>query len=80
MNELANDPNYGSEFLGGQNHIKLFATAAEKIKMDKTTIWDQGFNENIQSAMKDYFEGKCTKDEAFKTFFKKFSTLYPEFE
>ena len=80
MNELANDPNYGSEFLGGQNHIKLFATAADKIKMDKTTIWDQGFNENIQSAMKDYFEGKCTKDEAYKTFFKKFSTLYPEFE
>lgn len=80
MNKLANDKDYGSEFLGGQNHVALFASAAPKIKMDKTTIWDQGFNENIQGAFKDYFAGKATYDEAKEAFYKKFVKLYPEFQ
>lgn len=80
MNKLANDASYGSEFLGGQNHVKLFAAAADKIKMDKTTPWDQGINENLQAAMKDYFLGKVTLDEAYKNFHKKLKTVYPIFE
>ena len=80
MNKLANDSTYGSEFLGGQNHVALFASAAPKIKMDKTTIWDQGFNENIQGAFKDYFNGKASYDEAKEAFYKKFIKVYPEFE
>ena len=80
MNEIANDANYGSELLGGQNHVKLFAAAADKIKMDKTTKWDQGINENLQSAMKDYFLGTSTLDEAWKSFHKKLKQVYPEFE
>lgn len=80
MNKLANDKDYGSDFLGGQNHVALFASAAPKIKMDKTTIWDQGFNENIQGAFKDYFAGKATYDEAKEAFYKKFVKLYPEFQ
>ncbi|MCR5231778.1 MAG: ABC transporter substrate-binding protein [Acholeplasmatales bacterium] len=80
MNKLANDSTYGSEFLGGQNHVALFAAAAPKIKMDKITIWDQGFNENIQGAFKDYFNGNATYDEAKKAFYNKFVKVYPEFE
>ena len=80
MNKLANDSTYGSEFLGGQNHVALFASAAPKIKMDKTTIWDQGYNENIQGAFKDYFNGKVSYDEAKEAFYKKFVKVYPEFE
>lgn len=80
MNKLAADKTYGSEFLGGQNHVALFASAAPKIKMDKTTIWDQGFNENIQGAFKDYFAGKASYDECKEAFYKKFIKVYPEFE
>ncbi len=80
MNELANDPTYGSAFLGGQNHIKLFASAADKIKMDKTTKWDQGINENLQHAMIDVFNGKISLEEGYKTFYTQIKTLYPEFE
>ncbi len=79
MNALANDPTYKSAFLN-QNHIALFTKAAEKIKMDKTTIWDQGFNENIQSAFKDFFEGKVSRNTAYWNFYKKLSTTYTEFE
>ena len=80
MNKIANDKTYGSEFLGGQNHVALFAQAATKIKMDKITNWDQGFNEQIQGAFKDYFNGKATYDEAKEAFYKKFVKIYPEFE
>jgi len=80
MNKIANDKTYGSEFLGGQNHVALFAQAAGKIKMDKITNWDQGFNEQIQGAFKDYFNGKATYDEAKEAFYKKFVKIYPEFE
>ena len=83
MNELAQSTTFGPEkckLLGGQNHIKLFAAAADKIVMDKTTIWDQGFNENIQSAFKDFFEGKVSRNTAYWNFYKKLSTTYTEFE
>ena len=41
MKELADDPTYGSAFLGSQNHIKLFAEAAPKIDMSNAGPYDQ---------------------------------------
>ena len=35
MKEIADDPDYGSAFLGGQNHIKLFAEQAEKDRYEQ---------------------------------------------
>ena len=83
MNELAADPNFGPtncQFLGGQNHISLFAAAADKIVMDKTTPWDQGINENLQAAMIDVFNGKISLEQGYANFLTKIKTLYPEFE
>jgi len=68
---------YASDFLGGQNHIALFAAAAPNIKMDKTTSYDQGLNEKFQAAFKDYFNGNATKDEALENFYKAAIELYP---
>ena len=68
---------YASDFLGGQNHIALFASTAPNIKMDKTTAYDQGLNEAFQEAFKDYFNGNATKDEALENFYKAALEKYP---
>ena len=38
---VAQDPTYGSEFLGGQNDIALFCDLAKNIKFENHTIYDQ---------------------------------------
>jgi multiple sugar transport system substrate-binding protein len=43
--------------LGGQNHIALFKESAAKIDMKNACAYDQGCNEQMQGAMKDYFNG-----------------------
>ena len=68
---------YASDFLGGQNHIALFAAAAEKIDISNMGPDDQGLNESFQSAMKDYFNGTVTKEEALDTFYKAAVEKYP---
>lgn len=68
MNEIANDKTYGSEFLGGQNHIKLFASSADKIKLAPMSDYDQGCNEKYQQAMRAYFLGDSTFEQANTAF------------
>lgn len=77
MKALA-EGDYKSDFLGGQNHIALFASAAEKIDISKMGPDDQGLNESFQGAMKDYFTGNASKDEALKTFYKSAVEKYPD--
>ncbi|MBE5967566.1 MAG: carbohydrate ABC transporter substrate-binding protein [Lachnospiraceae bacterium] len=77
MEEIANS-NFKSEFLGGQNHIALFAAAAPKIDMSKISPYDQGCNEEFQTAFKDYFDGNVTKDQALQNFYDKIIVKYPE--
>ena len=76
MNELAQ--NYSSAFLGGQNHIALFAEAAPKIDMSNISAYDQGLNESFQGAFKNYFDGNATIDEAKAQFESIISEKYPE--
>ena len=78
MNKIANDTSYGSELLGNQNHIKLFAEAADKINMKNISQYDQGINEELQTAMKDYFAGTVTLDKAWENFYSKITTKYSE--
>lgn len=77
MEEIANS-DFKSDFLGGQNHIKLFAAAAPKINMSNISPYDQGLNEEFQGAFKDYFDGNVTKDEALQNFYKNAVVKYPE--
>ncbi|WZL82000.1 carbohydrate ABC transporter substrate-binding protein [Vallitaleaceae bacterium 9-2] len=76
MMELANS-DFQSDFLGGQNHIALFAAAAPRIDMSNISKYDQGLNEEFQEAFKDYFDGAVTKDEALDNFYTAAIEKYP---
>ena len=84
MDELANDPNFGSAFLGGQNHIALFAASAPNIDCSNMSAYDQILNETLQTCMKDYFIGTLpdgtvvTKEDALANFYAKIKDTYPE--
>ena len=77
MKEIANS-DYQSAFLGGQNHIALFAKSAEKIDMSNAGPYDQGCNEGIQAAFKDYFDGAVDMNGAKANFEKTIMEKYPE--
>ncbi|MDR2655080.1 MAG: ABC transporter substrate-binding protein [Oscillospiraceae bacterium] len=77
MNELANDPDYGSPFLAGQNHIALFAAAAPGIDMSKVGPYDQGLTESFQAAFADYFRGTVDEQTALNNFFTSVQEKYP---
>ena len=76
MNEIAGS-DYTSDFLGGQNHIALFAEAAKKIDMSNITEYDSGLNEKFQSCMHPYFDGECDYETALENFYKEISVKYP---
>jgi hypothetical protein len=78
MQEIADDPEFGSDFLGGQNHIALFVEAAKNIDMSNAGPYDQGCNEGIQGAFKDYFDGNVDMDGAKANFEKTIMEKYPE--
>ena len=78
MEAIASDSSFGSDFLGGQNHIALFSESAKKIDMSNAGPYDQGMNENIQKAMKDYFDGNVDLDTAKTNFETAVKELYPE--
>ena len=77
MGEIAGS-DYASEFLGGQNHIALFAEAAPLIDMSNISTYDQGLNEGFQEAFKDYFDGNVDKDVALENFYTSAIETYPE--
>ena len=77
MNEIASS-DYKSDFLGGQNHIALFAEAATKIDMSNAGPYDQGLNESFQTAFKDYFTGNVDEDTAKANFETAIKEKYPE--
>lgn len=77
MQEIADDPTYGSAFLGGQNHIKLFVESAAKISMKNISAYDQGLNEGLQTAMRDYFLGAVDYETALDNFYTAALTKYP---
>ena len=78
MTAIAEDPDFGSAFLGGQNHVALFLEAAQKIDMSNISPYDQGCNEGIQGAFKDYFDGSVDMDGAKANFEKTIMEKYPE--
>ena len=77
MQEIA-DSDFSSDFLGGQNHIALFVEAAKKIDMSNAGPFDQGLNESIQTAFRDYFDGNVDFDKAKANFEKAAQEKYPE--
>ncbi len=78
MDAIAKDTTYGSAFLGGQNHVALFNESAADIDMSNISPYDQGLNEGIQTAFRDYFLGTSTFQQAWDAFKTIASTKYPE--
>lgn len=77
MNKLASS-DFKSDFLGGQNHIALFADAAPKIDMSNISPYDQAMTEQFRAAFKDYFDGKVTKEQALENFYTAVIEKHPE--
>ena len=77
--KFAADESYGSEFLGGQNDVAVFAAMTDNIKWENHTIYDQLLNEGLQTYMQEYFKGNvATKEEALQNFYKHVNEKYPD--
>ena len=77
MEQMAEDPSYASAVLGGQNALGIFCAGAENIDLSNTSPYDQGCNEEFQNAMKNYFEGSMSYEEAVDMFYKTVVEKYP---
>ena len=75
--KYAEDPNFGSDFLGGQNPNAVFVDLAKNIKFENNTPYDQLCNEKLQECLREYFKGTVTKDEALENFYKIINEAYP---
>ena len=69
---------YTSKVLGGINPLPMYMEGAEKIDLSNLSAYDQGCNESFQNAMKDYFLGNATYEEALDNFYKSVIEKYPE--
>ena len=75
--KYAEDPNFGSAFLGGQNDTAMFAEMAGNIKFENQTIYDQLLNEGLQSNWREYCKGTVSEEEAMSNFYKYVNEKYP---
>ena len=78
MNAMAEDTGYSSAILGGQNPLAIYCAGVEDLDLSNLSAYDQGCNEEFQNAMKNYFEGNATMDEALDLFYKAVVEKYPE--
>lgn len=72
------DSSYSSKILGGQNPLGIYSSGVSKLDLSNLSSYDQGCNEEFQHAMKNYFEGSATKEEALDLFYKSVLEKYPE--
>ena len=78
MEAAATDDSFAFKPLGGQNPLGMFCEGAEKIDLSNISEYDQGCNESFQLAMKEYFEGNASYDDALQAFYKSVTEKYPE--
>jgi multiple sugar transport system substrate-binding protein len=79
LEKLASDDSGNLAILGGQNPYSMLAAGAEKVDMSNISDYDQGCNEEFQTAMKGYFDGSyATYDDALAAFNTAITEKYPE--
>lgn len=76
--QFASDPNYGSEFLGGQNDVAVFVELAKNIRFEHKTIYDQLLCEGLQGFWREYCDGAVTEEQAMANYYKYINEKYPE--
>ncbi len=78
MDAMAADTSYSSAVLGGQNPLGMYCAGVETIDLSNLTNYDQGCNEEFQTAMKGYFEGTyATEEDAIAAFYTAVLEKYP---
>ncbi len=77
MEAMAADPNYSSKVLGGQNPLGMYCEGVKTIDLSTMSKYDQACNEEFQKAMKNYFEGNATYEEALELFYKGVEEKHP---
>lgn len=78
MEELAEDPNFSSPLLGGQNHIAVLSKVAANIDLSNISPYDQGFTELFQNTFGDYFNNVIDFETAKSNFETAILERYPE--
>ena len=78
MEAAAEDDSFAFDVLGGQNPIGLFCEGAESIDLSNVGDYDQACIEEFQKAMKNYFDGNLSYDEALDQFYKAVVEKHPE--
>lgn len=69
---------YSSKILGGQNPLGIYSNGVSTLDLCNISAYDQGCNEEFQGAMKNYFDGNATYDEALQQFYTAIKEKYPE--
>ena len=77
MERLA-ESDFQSDFLGGQNHIRLFVEAAPKIDMSITSPYDAGLTVAFQKAFEPYINGEIDRQKALDDFYDAAVVAFPE--
>ena len=78
LTALATDESFGNAILGGQNPYQMLSDGAEKIDLSNLSEYDQACVEEYQNAMKNFFDGNATYEEALDQFFKAVGEKHPE--
>ena len=75
--KFAADPEYGNDFLGGQNDTAVFVELAKNIKFQNITSYDQLCNEGLQTYFQEFLDGNVDKETAIANFKDYIRTTYP---
>ena len=78
MEAMAKDASYSSKVLGGQNPLQMYCNGVAGLDLSNLSKYDQACNEEFQNAMKNYFDGNATYDEALELFYKAVIEKHPE--
>lgn len=69
---------YSSKILDGQNPLGIYSNGVSTLDLSNISAYDQGCNEEFQGAMKNYFDGNATYEEALQQFYTAIKEKYPE--
>ena len=78
LTALATDETFGNAILGGQNPYQMLSDGAEKIDLSNLSEYDQACVEEYQNAMKNFFDGNATYDDALAQFMTAVGEKHPE--
>ncbi|MGL4988622.1 MAG: hypothetical protein ACRC5F_05195, partial [Cetobacterium sp.] len=67
-----------NEYLGGQKIYEFWAEQAQKVDYSKVTKYDREIEKYFLQAVGAYQEGKMSKEQALKEFYRNVKTIYPE--